>query len=236
MKRLVFACLTTLAGVGVAAPALAAPSITLDLSPAYPDHAENPGGTMSAWCLVQPDGTNPDALRILVEDPAGDVYAEWVYPGATEWTLDWTVPSGVTDGIWTYRVEYYSDQGLAASIDEQFLVAGATTGICAFKYFDANGNATLDDGEELLAGWEICFEGPGGVECEVTDEDGVACIFFIPAGAYEICETLQDGWESTTGVCTEIQVSSSIEKALFGNIPVVPTVESSWGEIKSIYR
>lgn len=237
MKRLLLTTLASLAGAAVLAPSvLASPSISLDLNPMFPDYVENPGGQMVASCLVNPDGSTPDALRIVVEDPTGGVYAEWVYPGVTEWTLEWTVPSGLTDGIWTYRAEYYSEQGLAASVDQRFLVAGRTAGICAFKYLDANGNATLDDGEELLPGWEICFTGPEGTDCRVTDADGVACVFFISPGTYEVCETLQPGWESTTGVCTEIQVSNSIEKALFGNAPVVPTIDSSWGTLKSVYR
>ncbi|MEZ4651704.1 MAG: hypothetical protein R3E97_23465 [Candidatus Eisenbacteria bacterium] len=237
MKKLVCTTLLTLAGTAAIAPfAFATPNIALDLNPAYPEHVENPGGQMTAWCVVEPDGTNPDALRIVVEDPTGAAYAEWVYPGVTEWTLQWTVPEGVVDGIWNYHVEYYSEEGLAASADQAFIVAGRTSGICAFKFYDANGNGILDDGEELLSNWEICLNGPEGTECDFTDEDGVTCWFFLTPGTYEVCEVMQEGWTNTTDLCVEIPISNSIEKAMFGNMPVVPVERKSWGGIKSVYR
>ena len=236
MKKLMIAFASLAGALVLASPVLASPSISLDLNPMFPDHLENPGGQLVASCVVNPDGTVPGGIRIQILDPAGDTYGEWDYPGVTEWTLAWTVPDGVPDGIWTYRAEYYSEQRVEADTAQRFLVAGRTSGICAFKFFDPNGNATYDDGEELLPGWEICFSGPDGTECRVTDADGAACIFFLAPGVYEVCETLQPGWESTTGVCTEIVVTSSIEKAMFGNIPVVPTVESGWGKVKAIYR
>lgn len=233
--------LTTVAGFAsfafLAPAAMAAPSIDLEMTPRLPDFVQNPGGTLSASCWVDTDGTTPETLRILILDPNDGIVAEYVYPEATYWTLEWNAPEGLLDGMYTYRAEYYSSEGLAASVDERFLLAGATRGICAFKFIDENGNGTLDDGEVLAPGWEICIDGPEGIECEVTDEDGAACFFFIAAGTYEVCETLQEGYESTTGVCQEIVVTTTIEKAMFGNREITtPIEESSWGRVKAVYR
>ena len=65
----------------------------------------------------------------------------------------------------------------------------------------------------------------------------MTCKFFIPPGLYTVCETMQDGYENTTPLCVEVQVSTDIEKAVFGNREVVvPTIQSTWGKVKNLYR
>jgi hypothetical protein len=211
-----------------------------DLTPALPGHVENPGGTMSANCWVDTEGSTPDFLRVIISDPNDVVVYSVDLPGYTEWAIDWVAPEGSIDGVYHYRAEYYSvENGLEAAGGEGFLMAGASTrGICAFKFIDTNGNGTMDEGEPLAEGWEICFTFPDGhEECEFTDEDGVTCKFFIPPGLYTVCEVLQDGYENTTPLCVEVPVTADIEKATFGNREVVvPTIESTWGKVKSLYR
>ncbi|MEZ4653884.1 MAG: hypothetical protein R3E12_09935 [Candidatus Eisenbacteria bacterium] len=211
-----------------------------ELTPTLPGHIDMPGGLMSAACWADPQGSTPDFLRVTITDPSGAVVYNMEVPDRTNWSLDWTPPAGSVDGVYHYTAEYHSaEHGLEAAGSEGFLVLGAaTTGICAFKFIDTNGNGVLDPDENLAQGWEICFTFPDGhEECDFTDEDGVVCKFFIPPGTYTVCEILQDGYENTLPLCTEIPVSSSIEKAMFGNREiVVPTVESTWGKVKSLYR
>jgi len=174
---------------------------------------------MTASCWVDPQGTTIDYMRVAITDPADVVVFEVQLPGYDYWDLNWTPSAGAEDGIYHYIVEYYSiENGLEASGIEGFLLAGSTRGICAFKFIDENGNGSLDDDESMASGWEICFTYPDGSEvCEFTDEDGAACKFFVPAGNYVVCETLQPGYENTLPLCTEITVTNDIEKAMFGN-------------------
>lgn len=216
--------------------AAAAPWVDHDLEPPLPQHVENPGGLLSAWCEVHPDGMEMDRLEVRLVDPEGATVWGWSSTTALEYTLEWVVPSGLDDGLYRYEVEAFSVDGdLVASVDEPFLIAGLTNGICVFKFEDLNGNGEFELGEEpLLPGWEFCNDDLG---CEVTDEDGVACWFFVDEGSYEICETLQDGWVSTTGICQTVDlVAGDIAKAMFGNqMESTPTESSTWSRIKRLY-
>lgn len=238
MTRKILASAASLLLLG-SSGALAA-TMNWELTPTLPGHIDNPGGTMSASCWVETQGSTPDFLRVTITDPAEAVVFTIDLPGYTEWAIDWDAPAGAVDGVYHYRAEYYSvENGLEAAGGEGFLVLGAaTTGICAFKFIDANGNGVLDEGENLAEGWEICFTFPDGhEECDFTDEDGVTCKFFIPPGLYTVCETQQDGYETTTGLCVDVPVSTDIEKAMFGNRQVpVPTIDSTWGKVKNLYR
>lgn len=218
-------------------PSFALPWVEFTMSPGLPDHVENPGGLFTGWCQAHPDGTFPQSLVVRVVDPSGTVVSEWTSTDTFEYTVFYGIPSGSPDGMYRYQVEYWSTIGLEASIDQGFLVAGATTGICAFKFEDLNGNGVYDPPTEtLLSGWEICNPTLG---CKFTDVDGAACWFFIPAGVYTMCETLQSGWEApVTPVCQDITVpADDIAKVTFGNRQIVtPVEESSWGKVKDLYR
>ncbi len=227
--------------LAVPVAAMAAPSIQLEWSPAIPDHVENPGGFMEASCLVDTDGTTPSNLNVRVFDPMGTLIVDLNFPEATEYTLEWIVPAGVMDGVYLYQVNYVDDSGATTSAEGQFLVAGGVTGLCAVKFYDENGNGIFDGGEPLLEGWEMCYDGPSGQMCELTDENGLACFFGIDPGTYQLCETLQDGYECTNCedcCCVTIDVAQDdINKFLFGNQEVaVPTIDSSWGQIKAVHR
>jgi hypothetical protein len=210
--------LLSLSMLGLATPAFAA-TMNWTLTPGLPGHVPNPGGMMSASCWVDTEGTTVDFIRVIIKDPSDVVIFQLDLPGYDYWNLDWTVPDGSPDGIYEYLAEYYSvENGYETSGGEGFLIAGSTRGICAFKFIDEDGDGVLDDDEVLASGWEICFTYPdGSTVCEFTDEDGAACKFFIPAGTFTVCETLQPGYENTLPICTDVIVTDSIEKALFGN-------------------
>jgi hypothetical protein len=210
--------LLPLSMLALSTPAFAA-TMNWELEPSLPGHVPNPGGSMIASCWVDPEGTTPDFIRVTILDPSDVPVFQIELPGYTYWDLNWVAPDGLPDGVYHYLAEYYSiENGWEASGGEGFLLAGATRGICAFKFIDEDGDGALDDGESLAPGWEICFTYPdGSVRCELTDEDGAACIFFIPAGTYVVCETLQPGYEPTLPVCTDVIVTTTIEKAMFGN-------------------
>lgn len=201
------------------AAALATPWVHVAVDPALPAHVENPGGQMTATCTVYSSGYDGGTLRILVLDPSGAVLHSEDHPGDIYHTFAWIVPAEMPDGIYTYRAEYWPSAGDMVSAEAPFLVAGLTTGICAYKYIDWNENGSYDsDVDSLASGWEICTSGIG---CQTTGDDFVVCWFFIPPGTYEVCETLQPGYMPTTPACQTVTVGSGdIVKVEFGNIPV----------------
>lgn len=209
---------------GVTLPAWGAPSIDFGLTPALPGYLQNPGGWLSAWCSVDPDGTTPAMLRIRLLNEADEEILLQEFPNSTYYYLSWYVPDNANDGIYHYVVDYVSQEGVTAEIQAGFLVAGRTTGLCAFKFIDEDGDGIFDEGVESLAsGWEICLTGPI-TGCKTTDADGAACWFFIPSGAYQVCETLQPGYVPTTPPCQDVVISSNvIGKAIFGNKVAPPT-------------
>jgi len=122
------------------------------------------------------------------------------------------------------------------------LPAFATPGVCAFVFLDANCDGIYQDGEEEpLPGWEVCIDGPGIDDCQVTSDDGAACWFLLDPGDHEVCVTVMDGFETTSPPCQTVTLDedSGVEQVFFGmtvdGCPN-PTVEKTWGSIKSIYR
>jgi len=220
------------------ASAGAIPWIEMSSDLALPAHL-NPGQSFEGSCVVHLDGTEAERLRVYVEDPTGAVIYDWESTDDMWHDVYWASPEDATWGIYDYRAEYYTAGGeLAAGNHVSFLVAAG--GICAFKFIDADGNGEFDqDTEELAEGWEICgTAGPEDLGCEVTDEDGVACWFLIETGAYELCETLLEGWESTTGICQEVDlIEGDVAKVFFGNRPITtPTENATWSSIKSRFQ
>jgi hypothetical protein len=239
------ATITLLAGAallgGLPVAAGAAPFIEWEMTPDLPGHVENPGGMLSASCIVHPDQTTFQELDVRITTPQGGILQEWAITDAMTFAFDWSIPDGYPDGIYRYEMDYISvEQGLTVSLSEGFLAAGSTTGVCAFKFNDEDGDGVFEseNGETLLEGWHICATGPQNIPCHDTDQDGVTCWFFITPGTYEFCETQQEMWVSTTGECASVEVlPNAIQKVEFGNHrPTLPTQESSWSGIKSTYR
>jgi len=209
--------------LGVALPAAAAPSIEIGMTPGLPGFVQNPDGLFSAWCQVHTDGTTPALLQIRLFNELDEEILFQEFPDTDYYYLYWNVPAGMNDGVYHYKVNYIAREGDTAEVIEGFLVAGLTRGLCTFKFIDDDGDGIFDEGVESLApGWEICITGPLN-ECQTTDEDGVACWFFIPSGVYHVCETLQPGYVPTTPVCQDVEITDSIGKAIFGNKLAPPT-------------
>ncbi len=224
MKQALRIGLLLCALVGVALPASAAPWIDFGMTPGLPGYLQNPGGQLNAWCQVNTDGTTPALLQIRLFNEADEQILLQEFPNTDYYYLYWDVPTGLNDGIYHYQVDYISQEGPTAQIRAGFLLAGRTTGLCAFKFIDDDGDGIFDEGSESLAsGWEICITGP--IQgCKTTDVDGVACWFFIPSGVYQVCETMQPGYVPTTLPCQDVQIATNvIGKAIFGNKVAPPT-------------
>jgi len=218
------------------------PTIDLQWDVRIPEHVENPGGEFNAICTVEPGSSTPFELIATLTDPAGFIIFTEIIPEATEFDYHFQVPDGSLDGLYKYHVRYIFDGegGPSISAEGEILVAGGVTGLCVIKFFDADGDGEYDD-EEVLSGWEMCYDGPSGTDCEVTGDAGTACWFGIEPGTYTVCETLQEGYACTTcdDCCcmTAEVVADDITKILIGNgDEPIPVIQSSWGEIKHIHR
>jgi hypothetical protein len=181
---------------------------------------------MTATCTVDSDATTPSTIYLTILNASDEVLYEVSVPGESVYELQWSVPDGLDDGFYRVKAEYWSvEGGLETIAVSQFLVAGRTPGVCAFKFIDANGNEQYDEGEVYAPGWEMCLTGPNGpIDCRITDDDGAACWFFLGLGHYEMCETAQPPYEPTTPACQEFDlIGNEVIQLFFGNwIPTEP--------------
>jgi len=222
-----------------ASAAHALPWIELSSDQSLPSHVV-PGDIFEATIRVHADGTIPELLEVKVFDPEGNQIAAYETDGVT-FQLDYQLEPDDTWGVYHYRATYFGDGLTHDSISREGAFLVAAGGLCAFKFIDENGDGVFSEDEEDLAeGWEMCITGPEDLGCELTDEDGVVCHFFIDPGTYEVCETQMDGWEVTTpgGECVDVDlVEDDVAKVLFGNrMEGVPTLPSTWSNVKALFR
>ncbi len=72
--------------------------------------------------------------------------------------------------------------------------------IAGVKFDDVNGNGVRDPGEPGLPGWQINVYLPGSTTAlatVTTDVDGTYVFENLPAGTYDVCETMMPGWAQT---------------------------------------
>lgn len=170
------------------------------------DKVTNPVGNRTAFGFT----TNYDAPFSLADTDTPNNSGDLV-PGTysvTEAALDnWELTSAVC----------VSSQGDTEAADYISLQAGETvtctftntqlTDLHGFKWHDRDGNRTIGDGEEKLAGWTIFIDENGN---EVLDgeernmvtsgsEDHFGWYWFddLRPGTYSICEVSQTGWNQT---------------------------------------
>jgi len=94
-------------------------------------------------------------------------------------------------------------------------------GLIVYKYYDANEDGVYDEGEELLEGWEFTVYDSEDQEVGTgtTDENGMAAFDDLLVGEYTVVETLQEGWENTSGLEeVAIVVVDETAQVYFGNI------------------
>jgi uncharacterized repeat protein (TIGR01451 family)/fimbrial isopeptide formation D2 family protein len=90
------------------------------------------------------------------------------------------------------------------------------------KFYDTNENGVRDAGEQLLPGWHFTVsQGGSYVTDGVTDGNGILYVYDLPAGSYDITETLQAGWINTTPLTqSRTVVINQTATVYFGNVEV----------------
>lgn len=101
------------------------------------------------------------------------------------------------------------------------IVVQETVPVKVMKFFDKNKNKIKDSDEDMLSGWKFRISGPNNYESIiVTNEDGLAEIAGLAPGNYVVTEILKDGWENTTGLSIEREITTdeATQNFVFGNV------------------
>ena len=199
-----------LAGSGSAIAASA--GISLNRTPAPPQAAKVGAGNEQVTYTVNYD-TRGSQVTVRIVTPSGVAVGAPVQvrnltddaPSAgrsiTD-TLSWAVPSGLAPGRYFAEVRFFSNGDTAtpeATATAAFDVAPQLGQLRISKWEDNNGNGVRDAGEPGLPGWSFSLLNPfGGASGAQTGADGSVFLTDVPAGTWQVAETLQAGWIPVT--------------------------------------
>lgn len=189
-------------------------TITLGRDPEPPYCVLNPGGTVNIFWNIQ-HSTTPRYVYYKLEDPTRTTILEQeTYPLATGLNIsrNWTVPTGLSDGKYWVRVEYWSfESSNEANAEVTFYVCTDTANLCVWKYKDANCNGVIDVGDTPVPGWWVCIHTPLDEDiCVPTDVDGKVCWSGLPTGPYTVYEPLpmDPAWQPVGPTSYEIELTA----------------------------
>ncbi|MHB1322943.1 MAG: hypothetical protein ACYCXZ_01175 [Coriobacteriia bacterium] len=160
-----------------------------------------------------------------VTGPNGKLLFSGLAPGdydVTE-TLEegWTSTTGLTQGVKVVA-------GQTAHLwfgNAPELEAPKTGGVLVHKFLDENRNGEFDEGEEMLEGWTFTLSSPIHLldsefepDSGVTGPNGKLLFSGLAPGDYDVTETLEEGWISTTGLTQNVEVvAGQTAHVWFGN-------------------
>ena len=138
---------------------------------------------------------------------------------------NYTITETVKDG-WTCTTG--NPITVTVDCDETEKVEFGNRGPCMgclkiYKYEDKNGNGVCEPGwpdrERYLSGWEFTVtDSQGRSWTGTTNRYGYVSICDLPAGQYNVTETVKDGWTCTTGNPITVTVDcDETERVEFGN-------------------
>jgi hypothetical protein len=107
--------------------------------------------------------------------------------------------------------------------------------ICGYKFYDANANGMLDNGEMGLGGWTIQLfkwneTAWDWVANATTGDDGSYCFDGLDAGVYVVKEVAQQYWRCTTGssITVDLESGEISGNNNFGNAKIVTRTQGFW--------
>lgn len=109
-----------------------------------------------------------------------------------------------------------------------------TVAINIIKFNDLNANKDEDSDESRLAGWQFRVTGNGVNQTLTTGADGTVSLSGLRPGTYTVTEINQNGWENTTGLVINrnVTVDPETQTFIFGNRKLTtPTPETPGGDI-----
>lgn len=222
-------------------------TISLGRDPEPPFCVANPGGELTITWDIEHE-TTPNYVVYQLWDPSQTVLIETeTYPGTSGITITryWTCPAGAVDGKYWVRVEYWSyEAGNEANAEVTFYVCNGTGSICAQKWEDIDCSGDISTPDVVLPGWWICIVTPFGDSfCQQTDATGTTCWDGLLLGNYTVYEIMQPGYivVAPPGGTYELELTTSDPDAFVTFLNKLedspsPAKETSWGELKSIFR
>ncbi len=204
-------CLGVLALLPAPSAFGAVAGITLNRTPS-PPQAVKIGSVEQITYLIQYE-TRGVSSQIRIVDPNGvalltrvDPIGDTTFPapgtirafGAAN-PLPWTVPNGVAEGRYRADVNFTSNIGAESSAAAAFDVAAQLGRIEVVAFEDLNGNGIRDVGEGGLTDWSFDLTNPAGNPSGVaTGTGGSSATDNVPAGRWNVKETVQVGWIATS--------------------------------------
>jgi|GEM_PF-3544883 len=120
---------------------------------------------------------------------------------------------------------------VSASEGRATVVQPSTRAVTVQKFNDLNGNGVRDNGEALLSGWQMTVKQNGNTVAQGnTGDNGTGTVIFnLAAGTYQICETLQAGWEnpSDPDLCKDVTVAAGVDPVAGPNSVTVSFIDGS---------
>jgi hypothetical protein len=140
-------------------------------------------------------------------------------------TLTYTVKVGDPDPLVNTATASGKDVLGKMVTDEDTATVDLIAKICGYKFYDANANGMLDNGEMGLGGWTIqLFKWNGTawdwVANATTGSDGSYCFDGLDAGEYMVKEVAQQYWICTTvsSITVDLESGEISENNNFGNV------------------
>ena len=95
--------------------------------------------------------------------------------------------------------------------------------VCALKFYDANANGVLDDGETCISGWPITVTGPTSSQSQSgsTNCTTKLCFSGLVAGSYTVSEGSKPNWKATTPTSGSVTITCdhpTDQTFKFGNV------------------
>ncbi len=155
-------------------------------------------GTQVAVRILSPSGVPVDVpLQIRnLADPGPSV-------GRTVTdTVTWVVPNGISPGRYFAEVRFFSNGDLTTpevAAQVAFDVAPQRGQFRLLSWEDLNGNGVRDSGEAGLSGWSYSVVNPyNGTSGLQTGSDGSLTASDVPAGTWQVAQTVESGWIAMT--------------------------------------
>ena len=156
----------------------------------------------------------------------GDIWTGTLDVGENKtFTLTYTVKVGDPDPLVNTATASGKDVLGKMVTDEDTATVDLIAKICGYKFYDANANGMLDNGEMGLGGWTIqLFKWNGTawdwVANATTGSDGSYCFDGLDAGEYMVKEVAQQYWICTTSSSITVDLKSGeiSENNNFGNV------------------
>ena len=184
------------------------------------------GDIIEYTIVVKNTGDCPLYNANVTDTFLGDIWTGTLDVGENEtFTLTYTVKVGDPDPLVNTATASGKDVLGKMVTDEDTATVDLVAKICGYKFYDANLNGMLDNGEMGLGGWTIqLFKWNGTawdwVANATTGSDGSYCFDGLDAGEYMVKEVAQQYWICTTvsSITVDLESGEISENNNFGNV------------------